>query len=73
MNGTVVERERGALAGAVERAAIRESGLAPLDVGRRERAQRAGHIAEAQVSEVAILELAEKGVESAGQLPTVNC
>ena len=37
--GTVIQRERRALAGAVERLVIGERGFAPLDIRRRQRPQ----------------------------------
>ena len=54
----IEERERGALARAVEGGAAREA-IAPLDVGRRQRPQRAAHLGRTQVRQVTRLEGAE--------------
>ena len=62
-------RKRRALAGAVERLVIGERRLAALDVGRRQRPQRARDLAESQIGEVPLFEILEKTRELlAGQL-----
>ena len=58
MQRAVEERERRALARAVQRGAAREA-IAPLHVGRRQRPQGARHLGRAQVRQVPRLEGAE--------------
>ena len=57
---TVIEGECGALAGAVERLVIGERRLAPLDIGRRQRPQRARHFAETQIGEMPLFEVVDE-------------
>ena len=63
----VVERERRALAAALERLAERDP-LAPLDVERRERLERAADLGEAELGEVARLERGVVRGEGVGRL-----
>ena len=69
VDGSVIQCKRGALAGAVERLAIGQRGLTPLDVGRRQRPQRPRDIAEPQVGEMPFL---ERSCET-GNRQLVNC
>ena len=63
MERAVEQRERGALAGAGERGAVGEL-LPPLDVGRRQRAERARHLREPKVREVPRLKRRDPMVEA---------
>jgi len=60
VQGTVVHRKRGALAGAIEGFVIGQGGFAPLDIRRRQRPQRARHLAEPQVGEVPFFEFVQE-------------
>ena len=63
MQRSVVERERRPLAGAIEIAVLRQAAGAALDVRRGQRSQRACDIAEAEVSEMTLLEILEPPCE----------
>ena len=60
----VIQGERGALAGAIERLVLGERGLAALDIGRRQRPQRPRHLAESQVRKMPLLQGVEKNWET---------
>ena len=62
MERAVEQRERGALAGAGERGAFAEL-LTALDVGGRQRSQRARHFRERELGEVSLLEIREPAIE----------
>jgi hypothetical protein len=68
MERTVVERERRALAVAFERLVLGERGFTPLDIRRRQRAERAGDFAESKIRELTLLERFQEcgEVESVG-------
>ena len=56
----VIEGKRRALAGPVERLVGSQRGVTPFDVRRRQRAQRASHLAETKVGEVPLFERVRK-------------